>query len=280
MKLSVAQAASQLDKEKGTKEEVLKAAVEQLERELNPFILPSHFSTFRKDILIVLKTALELQIVFMKSRAVFRVSLPPFKGILAPMEANNETMEIAFTPTDLPDHELTVDFVVSPALEKFGNADGEAFHLKSVLCKSHYVAKAKGASRAADDSGQGSAALDPSRQEEQQLEVAQPNDGSGGTQLLATCAQKNQETCDNQVSTEPSKACGRTQDRAKPRSFSHNQPQHEDAQEIRNQDDTQKQGMTVVLNSSDSLDDELQNDSSSTTTTLDKQLSRAAKSKG
>ncbi|KAI9166987.1 hypothetical protein HJFPF1_03105 [Paramyrothecium foliicola] len=149
--LNKSQMAVKIDDVYGIDQVAAKTVAEALERDMIPFMIPNATLVFRNDLQGVIGIAVKLHVIFMKSRAFFSLVLPAYNSNQGLAEPDTEEMEILLRDANTPASGLAVHIVVSPVLEKLGNADGECFDVRSVVCKARYVAKASYVASAEDE---------------------------------------------------------------------------------------------------------------------------------
>jgi hypothetical protein len=141
LSISKAKTATELDEAWGSNEDGIRKLVNTLHNDVRLFVLPDTSAQFLDEAFEVVRKALRLHVIFMKSRAFFNLFTPINTTTRAITEADSAVMEVLFKTTATSRTREFIDFVVSPGLEKIGNADGEAFNQRSILCKARYVAR-------------------------------------------------------------------------------------------------------------------------------------------
>lgn len=133
MKIS---AISHLKEETPIDEDVIKELVLYAAHTLDKFINISNTENFHTMMKNLIKDAVDLHTVMMKSKAIFLLRwFGDGGGENVPLYDSN-SMELL---QDDADTSLDVEFVQTPALVKYGNADGEGFEFNMILCKASVI---------------------------------------------------------------------------------------------------------------------------------------------
>ncbi|KAM0564413.1 hypothetical protein ACHAPJ_000626 [Fusarium lateritium] len=136
-----AQGSNMITKLWGKDHRIIKSLVNTETKLLKPFFLLHDSRTDRADKNVndqlrdIIHSAIELDIMMMCSKAIFRVLWRDESQEEGPRQRFNEDVMIADVWVEEPTRKSLVKFFVSPILYKHGTADGQRYHTQIVLAK-------------------------------------------------------------------------------------------------------------------------------------------------
>ena len=132
-------AAHELDHAFGSDEDAIEKLAQALADDVLMFSTPENSEHIRQGMIEIIKKAVKLQVIFLKSKALFRLIQNPFQDIEGKLDVDldnlDDKFDVHYTHEELSKADRKV-YLFSPRLEKCGNSDGHdgSFEKHTVIC--------------------------------------------------------------------------------------------------------------------------------------------------